>query len=643
MTRSVLIADDDVKLLQMLQFIVEGHGCEVILCQNGYEVLKSLKYNSVDLLLLDILMPRMNGYETVKQIRSQKPFKSIPVVFMTGVYDLSQIRKSLREQISASNVLFKPISISRVNKLIMNYLGGTNRIYYVFPSQMTTKPSFKSRIKLTESSESEDNELKGMHFYTPRESDFNSVRPSQVLHYMLNTGGKWKLCFELDSKPAGIKSENDMFTGFWSEIPISDPQLSWRDKLPFFNLKLKKADDINPHPWVSGQKAPPFKRFLYRVITSKSGSYSLSRDKSVPDNVLTIESVNISECLQQILDGPYSQATVREFLPSQNATVSLTNHFLIQPPKIHFSEKYITLISTIKNHSKLADVFAYSSIPREEILQMVLGLYLVGGLEITFQKSAFETDITVEPAKLLTKMAKDEEADKKKDESKPKSDLSSIVNQLFMFGLKGYYYKLLEVEKDIAQEELDSVLRKAQNKFTKSSVMAKLSSDDQQKYQLLYLFLKEAHSILKNPTTRKKYDEILSEYREDVKKTMAENQRDVGIMCIANEKYYKAIVAYKLSLLLDPGQEKIYVALLDLLAEMPEYEPVTSHFCREALKLFPGNMSIRFALAKCYHDTNQKDKAIMTLKQILINDPENVQAMQLLLEYPDQEKEIFGL
>ena len=79
----VLIVDDDPDTLFTIDEMVKDCNCKTILAKNGIECMEVLKYSTPDLILLDIMMPEMDGFETIKCIRKDVKWKDIPVSAVT--------------------------------------------------------------------------------------------------------------------------------------------------------------------------------------------------------------------------------------------------------------------------------------------------------------------------------------------------------------------------------------------------------------------------------------------------------------------------------------------------------------------------------------------------------------------------------
>lgn len=84
MSRTVLIVDDEPNIVLSLKFLISQQGYEVRTAGSGEEALQSLREKIPDLVLLDIMMPKPDGYEVCQTIRSTPEWKDIPVIMLTA-------------------------------------------------------------------------------------------------------------------------------------------------------------------------------------------------------------------------------------------------------------------------------------------------------------------------------------------------------------------------------------------------------------------------------------------------------------------------------------------------------------------------------------------------------------------------------
>lgn len=84
MTRNVLVVDDEPNIVLSLKFLINQQGYEVRTAGSGEEALKALSERVPDLILLDIMMPKPDGYEVCQKIRATPEWKDIPVIMLTA-------------------------------------------------------------------------------------------------------------------------------------------------------------------------------------------------------------------------------------------------------------------------------------------------------------------------------------------------------------------------------------------------------------------------------------------------------------------------------------------------------------------------------------------------------------------------------
>jgi len=103
--KAVLVVDDDPNSLKLLAIKLTQEGYRVITAQSGKEALEAIKLEKPGLVLLDIMMPEMDGIETLKRIKALGP--DIPVAMVTAVWDEQEAKKALKA--GAYEYITKPI------------------------------------------------------------------------------------------------------------------------------------------------------------------------------------------------------------------------------------------------------------------------------------------------------------------------------------------------------------------------------------------------------------------------------------------------------------------------------------------------------------------------------------------------------
>jgi twitching motility two-component system response regulator PilG len=91
----VLIVDDSATIRRSAETMLANEGCEVITAENGFEALSQITRHHPDLIFVDIMMPRLDGYQTCAIIKNNAEFRDTPVVMLTskdGLFDMARGR-----------------------------------------------------------------------------------------------------------------------------------------------------------------------------------------------------------------------------------------------------------------------------------------------------------------------------------------------------------------------------------------------------------------------------------------------------------------------------------------------------------------------------------------------------------------------
>ena len=105
--KKILLADDEKDIVEFLQYNLKQEGFDVIAAYDGLETLEKVRENP-DLILLDIMMPKMDGYEVCKKIRATKGFEHTPIIFLTA--KAGEVNEIKGLELGASDYIQKPIS-----------------------------------------------------------------------------------------------------------------------------------------------------------------------------------------------------------------------------------------------------------------------------------------------------------------------------------------------------------------------------------------------------------------------------------------------------------------------------------------------------------------------------------------------------
>jgi len=116
----VLIADDNEQNVELLQAYLDDLGCRVITACDGHETLEKVAAEKPDLVLLDIMMPKVSGYEICRQLKGDPATAAIPICMVTALHEAGDIERAV--EAGTDDFLSKPINkwelLTRVRSLL---------------------------------------------------------------------------------------------------------------------------------------------------------------------------------------------------------------------------------------------------------------------------------------------------------------------------------------------------------------------------------------------------------------------------------------------------------------------------------------------------------------------------------------------
>lgn len=117
----ILVVDDEPEILYLVRLMLERQGHEVVEARNGDECLEKLKNTSPDLILLDIMMPGLDGWEICRKIKREKKTKDIPVVMLTVRTSEESVKKSFEYALCDAHIN-KPFERKQLIKTVSDLL-----------------------------------------------------------------------------------------------------------------------------------------------------------------------------------------------------------------------------------------------------------------------------------------------------------------------------------------------------------------------------------------------------------------------------------------------------------------------------------------------------------------------------------------
>jgi two-component system chemotaxis response regulator CheY len=121
MAKTILSVDDSNSIRQMVAFTLKGAGYEVIEAADGQEGLDKAKNKTVDLVLTDQNMPRMDGITLIKTLRAMPSYKTVPILMLTT--ESGDVMKSEGKAAGATGWIVKPFDPAKLLEVVKKVIG----------------------------------------------------------------------------------------------------------------------------------------------------------------------------------------------------------------------------------------------------------------------------------------------------------------------------------------------------------------------------------------------------------------------------------------------------------------------------------------------------------------------------------------
>lgn len=121
MAKTILTVDDSGSLRQMLSFSLKAAGYDVVEAVDGLDAMEKARQQTVDLVLTDQNMPRMDGLSLIKALRAMKNYQSVPILMLTT--ESGDDMKVLGKAAGANGWLVKPFDPARLTEVVKKLIG----------------------------------------------------------------------------------------------------------------------------------------------------------------------------------------------------------------------------------------------------------------------------------------------------------------------------------------------------------------------------------------------------------------------------------------------------------------------------------------------------------------------------------------
>jgi two-component system cell cycle response regulator len=104
----ILLVDDNQQNLELLEAYIEDLGCQIATARDGVEALRAVQDRRPDVILLDVMMPRMSGFQTCIRLKGDPVTRSIPILMVTALHEVADIERA--REAGADDFVTKPVN-----------------------------------------------------------------------------------------------------------------------------------------------------------------------------------------------------------------------------------------------------------------------------------------------------------------------------------------------------------------------------------------------------------------------------------------------------------------------------------------------------------------------------------------------------
>ena len=121
--KKILVVDDERDLVDLLALRFQSEGYDVIQAFDGMDGLEKVRANNPDLIILDVMMPRLNGYQVCRELKQDVKFKKIPIIMLTAKAQESD--KFWGMETGAEGYITKPFDFGNLSETVKKFLLNT--------------------------------------------------------------------------------------------------------------------------------------------------------------------------------------------------------------------------------------------------------------------------------------------------------------------------------------------------------------------------------------------------------------------------------------------------------------------------------------------------------------------------------------
>ncbi|MCX7943988.1 MAG: response regulator [Deltaproteobacteria bacterium] len=582
MSKTILIVEDDKSVQKLLSDALEGEGFSVLVEKDGNWALKTFETKDVDFVILDVLIPVMNGFQLADRIRKIPKGENVPILMISGVYRAVSHRNEAIKKYRVIDYLDKPVKLEQIFNILKKTFGNEYPRRISQPKPESRGDTYADSVGISEKYEV-DKQEEEMSFEISTKGNLKDTPFPELLaaFYQKRATGILLLKYEKikkivyirDGRPIFVKS--NLLNECLGRILVREKMITEEE----LNESVKRMKDsgrqqgtiliemgaISPHNLKYGlEKQLEIK--LYDIFGWPEGEYQFNQKEDFETPITTLE-LSVASIIYEGIKRNYDVGKIEQYLEK-------FQHQYLHPnpnPALRFQEMLMdedeeNILKSIDGTKTLRETMMNAQISRERMLRFIFALKMNGMIVIYPYPAGQEAPppLPVAPPPIPTKQV--EPPRHSQDNILPLEDreIKNKILKRLSIAKNGNYFDLLGVNQMSTISEIKRAYITLAKEFHPDRIPTSAGREVRKMAEELFQILTEAHNTLTDEQKRQEYiNRVIqtgkTEAADEVTRLLAaEGKFQAGEEFLKKRLFGKAAESFKEALDLYPDEAEYF-------------------------------------------------------------------------------------
>lgn len=582
MSKTILIVEDDKSVQKLLSDALEGEGFSVLVEKDGNWALKTFESKNIDFIILDVLIPVMNGFQLADRIRKSTKGENIPILMISGVYRAVSHRNEAIKKYRVLDYLDKPVKLEQIFNILKKTFGSEYPGLAPSPKQESRGETFADSMGMAERYEVEKQEEE-MTFDISTKGNLRDTPFPELLAAFYQKGATGvlllkyekikKIVYIRDGRPIFVKSNllNECLGRVLvREKMITEEELNESVKLMKDSGRqqgtiLIEMGAISPHNLKYGlEKQLEIK--LYDIFGWPEGEYQFNYKEDFETPITTLE-LSVASLVYEGIKRNYDVGKIEQYLDKY------LNHY-IHPnpnPALRFQEMLMdedeeSILKSIDGSRTVREIIMSSQISRERMLRFIFALKVTGMVVLNQYPAGQEAPppLPVAPPPLPIKQAEPPKSQQENILPLEDREIKNKILKKLTVARNGNYFDLLGVNQMSTVSEIKRAYISLAKEFHPDRIPNSAGREVRKMAEELFQILTDAHNVLIDEQKRSEYVKRLTqsskvEAADDVTRLLAaEGKFQAGEEYLKKRLFSKAAESLKEAIDIYPEEAEYF-------------------------------------------------------------------------------------